>query len=91
LVNQITKYLQKDVIVVTKDISDTILLKFQVNRLGDLILMQANIDTLVLKEIPNIKELLNESLDSLPKVFPAIKRGQQVTTEFNLPIIISVN
>ena len=91
LVNHVTNYLQKEVIIVTQDVNDTILLKFQVNRLGDLQLMQADIDALTVQEKPNIKQLLAESLDSLPKIFPATKRGQQVITEFDLPIIISVN
>ncbi|WP_298530900.1 hypothetical protein [uncultured Algibacter sp.] len=91
LVNHVISYLQKEVIVVTQDISDTILLKFQVNKLGHLELMQANIDCAIVQEIPNIEQLLQESLDSLPKIFAAIKRNQPVTTEFDLPIIISVN
>jgi len=91
IVKHITNYLQKEVIVVTQDINDTILLKFQVNKLGDLVLLQANIDSITIQEIPEINKLLKQSLDSLPKIFPAIKRGQQVTADFNLPIIISVN
>lgn len=91
LVNHINSYLQKKTIVVTQDVTDTIQLQFQVSRSGELSLMDAKIDSLTLLEIPKIKSLLHESLDSLPKIFPAIKRGQQVTTEFNLPIIINVN
>ena len=48
------------------------------------------VDSLTNQEIPNIKVLLAKSIDSLPKIFPAIKRGQQVKTEFKLPIIIKV-
>ena len=91
LVNHITSFLQEEVIVVTQDINDTILLKFQINKLGNLLLKEAKIDALIIEEIPNINVLINQSLDSLPQIFPANKRGQQVTTEFNLPIIIKVN
>lgn len=87
----ITNYLQRDTIIVTQDIHDTINLNFKVSASGDLILLDTKIDSLTNTEIPNIKQLLTESLDSLPKIFPAIKRGQQVTTEFTLPIIISAN
>ena len=87
----ITNYLQNERIVVTQDILDTLLLDFQVSKSGDLVLLESKIDSLTHLEIPNIKVLLKNSLDSLPEIFPAIKRGQQVTTEFNLPIIISVN
>lgn len=91
LINHINTYLQKEIIVVTQDVTDTIQLQFQVSRLGELSLMDAEIDSLTLLEIPNIKNLLHESLDSLPQIFPAIKRSQQVTSEFNLPLIIHVN
>lgn len=91
IAQNITSYLKKERIVVTQDINDTIMLQFQVSNKGELALLEAKIDTLTTQEIPNIKRLLNKSLDSLPKIFPAIKRGQHVTTEFKLPIVILVN
>lgn len=91
LTKHISDYLKKEVIVVTQDINDTMMLEFQVSKTGNLFLTQFKIDSTTLHEIPNIKSLLNKSLDSLPKIFPAIKRGQQVTTEFKLPIIIKMD
>lgn len=91
ITTHITDYLQKEKIVVTQDVKDTMILKFQVSNKGNLELLEAKIDALTTQEIPNIKQLLSQSLDSLPKIFPAIKRGQQVTTAFNLPIVIQVN
>lgn len=86
----IFEYLQKESIVVSRDVNDTINLKFQVSGTGVLTLTKITIDSLTITQIPNIRNLLAKSLDSLPKIFPAIKRGQHVTTEFNLPIIINV-
>lgn len=91
LTTYITTYLRKDTIVVTQDIKDTIQLQLQVSGKGLLSLVDIQVDSLTIQEIPNIKELLAQSLDSLPKIFPALKRGQQVKTEFKLPIIIQVN
>lgn len=91
LTSYITSHLQKDTIVVSQDINDTINLKLQVSEHGVLSLLSVYVDSVTRQEIPNIKELLAESLESLPKIFPAIKRGQQVKTEFKLPIIIHVN
>ncbi|WP_370478990.1 hypothetical protein [Tamlana flava] len=90
LTNHITNYLKKEKIVVTQDINDTVILQFHISKQGDLSLLKADIDSLTKQEIPEIKGLIQKSLDSLPRIFPAIKRGQQVTTEFNLPIIIHV-
>ncbi|HMQ43382.1 hypothetical protein [Mariniflexile maritimum] len=91
LTTHILEYLQKVPITVTHDVTDTINLKFQVSETGTLSLLNIEVDSLVTREIPNIKALIHSSLDSLPKVYPAIKRGQQVKTEFELPIIVHAN
>ena len=90
LTSHITTFLQKETIIVTQDIQDTIRLQFQVSEKGLLSLLEVEVDSITKSEIPNINALLAQSVDSLPEIFPAIKRGQQVTTEFKLPIIISV-
>lgn len=87
----ISEFLQNESIVVKQDISDTIVLNFQVLETGVLKLLQVKIDSTTVVNIPEIESLLYKSLDSLPKIFPATKRGQQVKTEFTLPIIIAVN
>ena len=91
LTAHILKHLQNETIVVTHDVTDTINLKFQVSETGVLSLLNIEVDSTIIKEIPNIEALIHSSLDSLPKVFPAIKRGQQVKTEFELPVIIQAN
>jgi hypothetical protein len=91
LTQHILKYLENEPIIVTHDVKDTINLEFQVSETGVLSLHDVKIDSLTIKEIPNIENLIYSSLDSLPKIFPATKRGQQVKTEFKLPIIIHAN
>ncbi|WP_372754234.1 hypothetical protein [Mariniflexile sp.] len=91
LTTHILDHLQSKSIVVTRDVSDTIHLKFQVSETGVLSLLKIEVDSTITKEIPNLEALIHSSLDSLPKVFPAIKRGQQVKTEFELPVIIQAN
>lgn len=78
-------------IVVSQDINDTIYIKFQISETGVLSLLNAEIDSVTRYEIPNIDELVINSLDSLPEIFPAIKRGQHVKTTFTLPIIVQMN
>ena len=91
LANGILLQIQKENIIVTKDIFDTVEMKFQISEKGELSLLGIKTDSLTVNEIPNIKALLINSLDSLPEIYPAIKRSQQVKTEFTLPIVISVN
>ena len=87
----ITNALQHELIIVTQDIKDPIVLQIHVSETGNLSLLNLKVDSITQQEIPNIKGLLTRSLGTLPEIHPALKRGQQVKTEFNLPIIIQVN
>ena len=78
-------------IVVSQDLSDTIFIEFKVDDKGTLEITQTQIDSLVYAEIPEIEKYLYASIDSLPEIYPAIKRGQQVTTKFKLPLIVKVS
>ncbi|TYB79082.1 hypothetical protein [Bizionia myxarmorum] len=91
LTNIITEKLQRDTLVVTQDINDTVYINFEISKEGILSLLTIKADSITLQEIPNIKELLHKSVDSLPKIYPAIRRSQQVKTAFTLPVIIKVN
>ncbi|HLV38874.1 hypothetical protein [Xanthomarina sp.] len=87
----ITSRIQRDTLVVSQNIDDTIYIKFQISEKGILSFLEAKVDSVTRHEIPNIDDLLKNSLDSLPEIYPAIKRGQQVKTAFTLPVIIQVN
>lgn len=91
LTEAIYKSLAAEKIVVTQDIQDTILVHFQISETGELRLIDAKIDSVTLLEIPNMEVLLRQSLDFIPEIYPAIKRGQQVKTQFTLPISIQVD
>jgi hypothetical protein len=88
--HEINKFLQKQVIVVTQDVNDTLMLKLSVANNGKITLLDTKMDALTKVEIPELETLLLHSLDALPKINPAIKRSQPVTTEFEMPLIIKV-
>lgn len=89
--NVIYDEIKSDTIVVSENLKDTILITFQITEKGKLSVVNMEIDSLTQKEIPNIETLLHNSLNTLPKIYPAIKRGQQVKTEFILPVVIQAN
>jgi putative sterol carrier protein len=91
LITHITNRLNKETIVVTENVEDTVVIKFHISETGTLSVLNIKNKEATKKQIPNLDSLLLKSLDSLPKIFPAIKRGQQVKTEFTLPIVIQVN
>ena len=91
LSSHITSQLAREKIVVTKDVNDTIIIKFLISNLGDLSVLEIKSSEQIKKQIPEIDSFLIHSLKDLPKILPAFKRGQQVKTEFKLPIVIKVN
>ena len=91
LINHITSQLSKENIIVTENVEDTIMIKFHISEAGNLSVLEINNKAFTNEQIPNLEALLKKSLDSLPNIFPAIKRSQQVKTEFTLPIVIQVN
>jgi len=90
LTTKILNVLQSEKLVVTHDFSDTIDLKFKISDQGELQLLDFEVDTNTLREIPEIKSLIQSSVSEVPKIYPAIKRGQQVKTEFTLPLVVVV-
>lgn len=90
LIAHITNQLSKETIIVTENVEDTVMIKFLITDLGLLSVLGIKSKQNTKEQIPDLDSLLLRSLDNLPKIFPAIKRGQQVKTEFTLPIIISV-
>ncbi|CDF80863.1 conserved hypothetical protein [Formosa agariphila KMM 3901] len=91
LATTILNRLEAERIIVNRDVLDTLLIQFKISDSGELSLLNFKVDSLTQAEIPNIKFLVTSSLDSLPAIEPAIKRGQKVNSEFTLPIIIKVN
>lgn len=77
--------------VVSEDLSDTLQLTFLVSDKGIVSITKIDVKSTTRSAIPLLDETLMKFTDSLPKVFPAIKRGQQVTSQFKLPIVLASN
>ncbi|NRA93224.1 MAG: hypothetical protein HRU26_11170, partial [Psychroserpens sp.] len=83
-------HLANQTIVVSEAIYDTVNLKIVVDKKGQLIISSISCKDKTRQEIPQLDSILNRSFDSLPKIYPALKRSQQVTTQFDFPIIIKI-
>lgn len=89
--NEMNNYLSKQMIIVEEDLSDTIKLTVEVDKSGKLNIEEIKMLNTTSAQIPQLDSLLRHGFDSLPKVYPAIKRSQQVTTRFQLPIEIRID
>jgi len=87
----VNQFLEEQNLVVSDDVNDTIRLKLIIDNKGFL-----KVESIVVKQdtrfqIPEIDSLLHQSIKTVPKIYPAIKRGQQVTTAFELPVIVKID
>ena len=90
LIDRINTTLSEASIVVNQDISDTLKLKLLINREGGIFISDIVAKPMTYSEIPELDSLMHQSIENLPKVFPASKHGQPVTTEFQLPVVIAI-
>ena len=79
----------KNDLVLNRTLIDTVFIKFKVDKKG--IIEIENIE--IGEKILPYKEVINQSFiktaANLPKLYPAIKRGQEVDVTFDLPILVS--
>lgn len=74
-------------IIARHRLQDTITLKFSISKTGELRVTKIEIDSLLEVDFPMLKQYILQSIDSLPTVAPAYKRGIPVNTTFVLPIV----
>ncbi len=72
-----------------QDIEDTIYVDFLVDSEGSMSVLYIEENPLVNEQIPEFNGIISQSLKSLPRVAPALKRGIPVNAKFRIPIILN--
>lgn len=75
-------------LISTKSINDTILVKLEVAKSGEVALVNIQSSAFIRQEIPELDSLITDGIKKIPKLKPGIKRGIPVKTAFSLPIIL---
>ena len=75
-------------IISSADLNHTAVMDFSISKTGQISNLNIQMDTVLLQTVPLLKEWLEQSIDSLPKLSPAYKRGLPVETQFTLPVTI---
>ena len=86
----VNNYLSEQNIAVKSNVTDTVKLDVFISKEGIVSIKKIKAKKETKQYIPQLDSLFNESLNGLPAVFPAIKRGHQVNSSFTLPIFISM-
>jgi hypothetical protein len=87
----ISESLAKHKIQVKNPVKETINVVVLINNKGKVAIQKITTSDVLKKQIPAIDSLITASLQSLPMLFPATKRGIPVTTQYQIPIEINVN
>lgn len=74
--------------VVTESIHDTLYIYLEITKEGKPQIDSVKIDTTVTSQLPEIEQWLRQSIDSLPNIYPASKRGIPVSTVFKMPVVV---
>ena len=90
LISHFSEFFIEKNLVVTENVTDTIRIDFLVNNKGSLSISNIQSKPLTRLQIPTLDSLITHSLQGLPKLYPAIKRSQQVQSAFQLPLILVV-
>lgn len=88
IANTIYSFLASQQPVVTESINDTLFIYLEITKEGKPQIDSIKVDTLVTNQLPEIEQWLRQSIDSLPKIYPASKRGIPVSTVFKMPVVV---
>ena len=90
LIAHVSKVLNLETVkpILTKN--DTLKIKFLVSKNGVLTIPKIGSQSFSEENINALTTILTKSLEELPLLFPAVKRSQQVQSEFQLPIILNL-
>ncbi len=86
--NSVNLYLSRQEPIVTEAIDDTVIVHLEISKTGKPTIEDIEVDTLITNQIPDLKLWLQQSVDSLPKIYPASKRGIPVSSIFKMPVVI---
>lgn len=88
LLRHFSKSLQESDFVLQKEIKDTIFVDFRMEDTGAITLITIKNDKQIQQQVPEFKSLIKKSLNGLPKIAPALKRGIPVSAKFRIPIVL---
>ncbi|HSP39894.1 MAG TPA: hypothetical protein VLN46_00575 [Gillisia sp.] len=86
--NSVNAYLSRQEPIVTEAIDDTVFVHLEISKTGVPTIESIEADSLVTSQIPELQLWLKQSIDSLPRIHPASKRGIPVSSVFIMPIVI---
>lgn len=76
---------------ISSKINEKIIIYISIKKNGEITLDEIVCSDYLKKEFPELNQILIHSINQLPRVFPALKRGIPVNSQYQIPIKITVN
>ena len=80
--------LQKHTLEIKDSIDEVVIVDLLINAKGEIVFKNLKSSENIKNQLPELDSLIQLSVNKLPKIYPAIKRGIPVLTEYQLPIRI---
>ena len=77
--------------VANSDMDDSIYVDFLVDREGAIAILDIGNTGEIKEQLPDFDTIITQSLKSLPKIDPALKRGIPVNVKLRIPIVLNTN
>lgn len=87
--DQFKKKLVNNNFILNRTLVDTVYFNIKIDKLGNVTYDKIEINENSNKYKSAIEKALSSTINNLPKVYPALKRGQPVDVQFNFPLLIS--
>lgn len=87
---KIASFLQKQVFTIKDSIDELVEVHLRIDTKGITHLEKINATEIIHEQLPSLDSLVGISVQNLPIIYPAIKRGIPVTTKYMLPIRIQL-
>ncbi len=91
LLMHFSKTLQDFDFVLETEINDTIYVDFMMDKTGAITVLGIEKNMSIDDEMPEFNGVISQSLKSMPKIEPALKRGIPVNAKFRIPIVLNSN
>ena len=91
LLMHFSKTLQDFDFVIETEINDTIYVDFMMDKAGAITVLGIEKNNNIDDEMPEFNGIIIQSLKSMPKIEPALKRGIPVNAKFRIPIVLNSN
>lgn len=82
------KSLQQQPLIVHRNLNDTLKVLLLIGKKGEVTILQINKSKKIAEQIPEIDTLIAYTVETLPKVYPALKRNIPVNMKIQMPIIL---